>query len=31
MSNELEKSEFLLYPSDNGDIKIVTFLKDENN
>jgi hypothetical protein len=30
MSNELEKSEFLLYSSDNGDIKIDVFLKDEN-
>jgi hypothetical protein len=30
MSNELEKSEFLLYSSNNGDIKIDVFLKDEN-
>jgi hypothetical protein len=30
MSNELEKSEFLLYSSDNGDIKIDVFLRDEN-
>lgn len=30
MSNELEKSEFLLYSSDNGAIKIDVFLKDEN-
>ncbi|MDA9818459.1 virulence RhuM family protein [Flavobacteriaceae bacterium] len=30
MSNELEKSEFLLYSSDNGDIKIDVFLQDEN-
>ena len=30
MSNELEKSEFLLYSSDNGDVKIDVFLKDEN-
>ncbi|MGK0447573.1 MAG: hypothetical protein ACJA2M_001350 [Polaribacter sp.] len=30
MNNELEKSEFLFYSSDNGDIKIDVFLKDEN-
>jgi hypothetical protein len=30
MSNELEKSEFLLYSSDNGDIKIDVLLRDEN-
>lgn len=30
MSNKLEKSEFLLYSSDNGDIKIDVFLRDEN-
>lgn len=30
MSNKLEKSEFLLYRSDNGDIKIDVFLRDEN-
>ena len=27
---ELEKSEFLLYSSDNGDVKVDVFLKDEN-
>ncbi len=30
MNNQLKKSEFLLYKSDNGDIKIDVFLKDEN-
>jgi len=30
MSNKLEKSEFLLYSSDNGDIKIDVLLRDEN-
>ncbi len=29
MSNKLEKSEFLLYQSDNGDVKIDVFLQDE--
>ena len=29
MNNELEKSEFLLYSSDNGDIKVDALLKDE--
>ena len=30
MGNELEKSEFLLYSSDNGNIKIDVLLRDEN-
>ncbi len=30
MSNQLETTQFLLYKSDNGDIKIDVFLKDEN-
>ncbi|MES2676897.1 MAG: virulence RhuM family protein [Pseudomonadota bacterium] len=30
MSIQLEKTEFLLYKSDNGEIKIDVFLKDEN-
>lgn len=30
MNNQLEKTEFLLYKSDNGEIKIDVFLKDEN-
>ena len=30
MNKELKESEFLLYKSDNGDVKIEVFLKDEN-
>jgi hypothetical protein len=30
MNIELKESEFLLYSSDNGDVKIEVFLKDEN-
>ena len=30
MNKELKESEFLLYSSDSGDVKIEVFLKDEN-
>ena len=30
MSNKLERSEFLLYSTDSGDVKIDVFLKNEN-